>query len=42
MLVAKIKSKLDRCAQNSLLRRRFVITDRGSNNLIGVNGQVFF
>ncbi|WP_264435481.1 aminotransferase class I/II-fold pyridoxal phosphate-dependent enzyme [Coxiella endosymbiont of Dermacentor marginatus] len=39
MLVAKIKSKLDRCAQNSLLRRRFVITDRGSNNLIGVNGQ---
>lgn len=39
MLVAKVKNRLDRYAENSLLRKRFVITGREHNNLIKVNDQ---
>lgn len=39
MLVAKIKNKLDRYAQNALLRKRFIVTGRENSNLIKVNGQ---
>lgn len=39
MLVAKVKNRLDRYAENSLLRKRFVITGREHNNLIKLNGQ---
>lgn len=38
MLVAKIKTKLDQYTKNALFRKRFVITGRGNNNLIKVNG----
>lgn len=39
MLVAKVKNRLDRYAENSLLRKRFVITGREHDNLIKVNDQ---
>lgn len=39
MLVAKLKNKLDRYIANSLLRNRFVITERAHNNVIKVNNQ---